>query len=68
MTGEPLLTDLEVAAARSRRREAVTLQAIESNPLSPDQIEMFEMFERERWPHARRRAYILARVALLAAE
>ena len=30
---------------------------------------MFEMFEREAWPHARRRAYILNRRAVpLAAE
>jgi hypothetical protein len=29
---------------------------------------MFEMFEREAWPHERRRAYILAKAALLADE
>lgn len=35
-------------------------QAIEGNPLTQEEIEMFEMFEREGWSHERRRAYILA--------
>lgn len=44
------------------------LQEIEGNPLSPEDVAMFEMFEREAWPHARRRAYILAKARPLAAE
>lgn len=44
------------------------LQEIEGNPLSPDQVTMFEMFEREAWPHDRRLAYILAKTVPLAAE
>jgi hypothetical protein len=44
------------------------LQEIEGNPLSADEVAMFEMFEREAWPHERRRAYILAKAGLLAAE
>ena len=44
------------------------LQEIEGNPLSADQIAMFEMFEREAWTHERRRAYILAKARPLAAE
>ena len=47
-------------AARERRLEMQHLQAIEGNPLSADEIAMFEMFEREGWPHERRRAHILA--------
>lgn len=43
------------------------LQAIEGNPLSPEDVAMFEMFEREGWTHEQRRAYILARVAAVAA-
>ena len=39
-------------------REAVHLQALEGNPLQPDEIAMFEMFERENWSDARRRDYI----------
>jgi hypothetical protein len=42
------------------------LQVIEGNPLTADEITMFEMFEREGWPHERRRAYILAKFQLFA--
>lgn len=34
-------------------------QAIAGNPLTPEEIAMFEMFEREGWPPDRRRMYIL---------
>jgi hypothetical protein len=51
----------EVAAARQRRLEAMHLQEIEGNPLDADDIEMFEMFEREGWDHERCLAYIEAR-------
>ena len=44
------------------------LQEIEGNPLSPDQVAMFEMFEREAWPHDRCRAYILESAVELAGE
>ena len=44
------------------------LQEIEGNPLTPDEVRMFEMFEREAWPHEKRRAYILAKAKPLAAE
>jgi hypothetical protein len=54
-----LLSDEAVAEARKRRIEAMHLQDIEDNPLSADEVAMFEMFERERWPHERRLAYIL---------
>jgi len=57
-----------VALARKRRLAAMRLQEIEGNPLSADQVEMFEMFEREAWPHERRRAYLLARALPVAAE
>ena len=63
-----LLTDDEVAEARQRRLEGMKLQEIEGNPLTPDQVAMFEMFEQERWSHARRRAYILDKARKLAAE
>lgn len=48
------------AATRKRRIAAARLQEIEGNPLTPEDIAMFEMFEREGWSHERRRAYILA--------
>ena len=41
------------------------LQEIEANPLPPDEVAMFEMFEREGWSHERRRAYILAKAGPL---
>lgn len=65
---ETRLSPAEVEAARKRRFAAMRLQEIEGNPLSVDQIAMFEMFEREAWPHERRLAYILAKVTPLAAE
>ena len=42
--------------------EAAHLQAIEGNPLTAEEIAMFEMFEREGWPPGRRRAHILRHV------
>ena len=35
-------------------------QAITGNPLTPEEIEMFAMFEREDWSPHRRRAHIFA--------
>ena len=55
------LTPAEIADAHQRRLEAMRLQEIEGNPLSEDQVAMFEMFEREGWSHERVRAYLLAR-------
>jgi hypothetical protein len=57
-TSQPIQTVDE--AARERRLEMQHLQAIEGNPLTGDEIAMFEMFEREGWSHERRRAHILA--------
>lgn len=54
------LTAEQVAEAKSLRLAGMHLQAIESNPMDADDVAMFEMFEREGWPHERRRAYILS--------
>lgn len=62
------LTEAEVAQARRRRLVAMRLQEIEGNPLSADDIAMFEMFEREAWTHERRLAYILDEARARAAE
>ena len=62
------LPPTEVALARKRRLVAMRLQEVEGNALSADQIAMFEMFEREAWPHERRRIYILTKALTLAAE
>ena len=52
----------QAAAAYGRLAEAMHLQAIEGNPLTAQEIAMFEMFEREGWPPERRRTYILRRI------
>jgi hypothetical protein len=62
------LSPTEVDQARRRRLGAMRSQEIEGNPLSPEDIAMFEMFEHEAWPHDRRLAYILAAAMPLAAE
>ena len=48
-------------ATTGRLVEAAHLQAIEGNPLSPDELAMFEMFEREGWSPGKRRAHIASR-------
>jgi hypothetical protein len=48
--------------ARQRRREAIRLQEIEGNPFTQEDIEMFEMFDREGWSHEQRRAYIVSQI------
>jgi hypothetical protein len=68
MSEDARLSPHEVAQARKRRLDATRMQEIEGNPLSQEDIEMFEMFEREAWSHDRRRAYILAQAVRLAAE
>jgi Fic family protein len=62
----PLSAD-EVAAARQGRLEAMKLQEIEGNPLTAEDVAMFEMFEREGWSDERCRAFILAQAKRLAA-
>ena len=52
----------EVAGANDRLAEAAHLQTIEGNPLTAEEIAMFEMFEREGWLPERRRAHILRRI------
>jgi len=59
--------DTRDQVARARRfREACALQAIEGDPLTPEEIAMFEMFRREGWSDERRRAHLAARARRLA--
>jgi uncharacterized protein YjhX (UPF0386 family) len=58
----------DIAVLRQRRLDAMRLQEIEGNPLSADQVAMFEMFEREGWSHEQCRAYIFAKIRSMAAE
>ncbi len=52
------LTLKDVAVAKKRRRTAMALHEIEGNAFAPETIATFEMFERERWSHERRLAYL----------
>jgi hypothetical protein len=51
---------LHHATPRERRLVMQHLLEIEDNPLTADDIAMFEMFEREGWSDEQRRAHILA--------
>jgi hypothetical protein len=62
------LSALDLQLARKRCIDAMRLQEIEGNPLTPDEIAMFERLEREAWPREKCRAYILARTGAQAAE
>lgn len=68
MTVRAHLSPNEVLRAKTRRLAAMRLHEIEGNPLDADDVAMFEMFEREAWPHARRRAHTLSVAAALVAE
>ena len=65
------LSPTQVADATTRRQQAAALAKIEGNPLTIDDVTMFEMFEREGWTPERRRQHILdsikARAARLSA-
>ncbi|MFM9864981.1 MAG: hypothetical protein ACKVRO_15385 [Micropepsaceae bacterium] len=58
----------EAAERQHRFREACALQEIEGNPLTPEEIAMFEMFRREGWSDERRRAYLADLAKNLAAD
>lgn len=61
------LTPEEIDAARRRRAEGLKLHEIEGNPLTTEDIAMFEMFDREGWTPERRRTYIIAKARHLSA-
>ena len=47
------------AHERRSRIVGVGAEAIAGNPLTDQEVEMFEMFKRENWPPHRRREYIM---------
>jgi len=52
-------TDIEKVKVRETRfREAMSLQQIEGNPLTADEVVIFEMFEREGWSNEQRLTHI----------
>ena len=48
-----------------RLAEIAHIQAIEGNLLTPDELAMFAMFEREGWSQEKRRAYVVRKLKLL---
>lgn len=69
-----MMSDIDKISRPDQRslREAMHVQALETNPLDAGQVAMFEMFDREGWSDERRRAYlrhhVLERVGVPAAE
>lgn len=44
---------------KQRRLEAIKLHEIEGNPFTAEDNALFEMFDREGWSDAKRRAFII---------
>lgn len=63
----PRLSPAQVAEATTRRQQAEALARIEDNPLTTEDVTMFEMFEREGWTPERRRQHILDSIKARAA-
>ncbi|MGH6815269.1 MAG: hypothetical protein ACREC6_06175 [Hyphomicrobiaceae bacterium] len=57
------LGDDEIARGQERRKQFEAIGAVEGIVPTPEMQAAFEMFDRERWGHERRRAYIIARFA-----
>jgi len=54
------IDDAELAAIKHRRAEFRTICAVEGIVFTTEDDELFAMFDRERWPHDRRIAYLKA--------
>ena len=52
------MTEKEKADRAQRRREAIKLQEIEGNPVTAEDIAIFEMFDREGFTDQQRIDYI----------
>ena len=59
MDDVPVSLVLPPTSERHRLHVGLRLQQTEGNPLTGEEIAMFEMFEREAWTPGQRRAYIL---------
>jgi len=60
MTRDTKLTDPELIAIKRRRAEFRAISAVEGIAFTREDDELFAMFDRERWPHERRIAYLKA--------
>jgi hypothetical protein len=68
MSSDANLTDAEIAAIKQRRAEFRAICAVEGIKFTAEDDELFAMFDRERWPHERRIAYLKSEARALAAE
>ena len=63
---DELIEALDKRDGVKRRLDAAHLLAIEGNPVTAEDMAMFEMFDRENWPHERRLAFIIEQARALA--
>ncbi len=56
----------EGTSRRERRLEAIWLHEFAGNPFAPEDHALFEMFDREGWSDAQRRAYLTGEARLRA--
>jgi hypothetical protein len=68
MSNNAKLTDAEMAAIKQRRAEFRAICAVEGIEFTSEDDELFAMFDRERWPHERRIAFLKSEARALAAE
>ncbi len=68
MADKSKLTDSEIAAIKQRRAEFRAICAVEGIAFTAEDDELFAMFDRERWPHDRRIAYLKGQAVEIAAE
>ena len=52
-------TPSEASAPHERLAEFRAITSVEGKIPTPEMISLFEKFERENWPHEKRRAYII---------
>ncbi len=62
MKADAPVSFIEDDLRRERRMKAIHLQEIEGNPLTAEDIDMFEMFDRMGWTGDQRRAYIISQI------
>ena len=68
MSRDAKLTDAELAAIKQRRADFRAICAVEGIVFTSEDDELFAMFDRERWSHERRIAYLKSEARAIAAE
>lgn len=62
------LSDAELSAVKQRRADFHAICAVEGIVFTPEDDELFAMFDRERWSHERRIAFLKFEARAIAAE